>query len=86
MLRLRSAAGMVEDYILASYIPQSDENDLFWGAHVLAVVSFAEAMRVQLGFAYGEADHESAKLLNEGDAIATTGRQAHLSCGIQSIS
>ena len=72
MFRLEGAAGMGEGYTHASYIAQSDENDFeFWGANVLAVVSFAEAMRVELGFAYSNADHEADELAFPGDAIDT---------------
>ena len=71
MFRLEGAAGMGEGYEHASYVTETtDENDFeFWGANVLAVVSFAEAMRVELGFAYSNLDHEADELTNEADAI-----------------
>jgi hypothetical protein len=71
MFRLEGAAGMGEGYEHASYVVQSDdENDFeFWGANVLAVVSFAEAMRVELGFAYSDVDHEADELTSPLDAI-----------------
>jgi hypothetical protein len=71
MFRLEGAAGMGEGYEHASYIPQTDhENDFeFWGANVLAVVSFAEAMRVELGFAYSNIDHEDNELTFPDEAI-----------------
>jgi hypothetical protein len=61
MFRLEGAAGMGEGYEHASYVLQnSAENDFeFWGASALAVVSFAEAMRVEFGFAYSDVDHEA---------------------------
>ena len=41
------------------FLKTMNENDYeFWGANALAVVSFAEAMRVELGFAYTDVDHE----------------------------
>ena len=44
-------------------IPDDCENDYeYWGANVLAVVSFAEEMRVELGFAYSDVDHEKDDL------------------------
>jgi hypothetical protein len=60
MFRVEAAAGMGEGYGDAIYVPQNgNENDFeFWGANALAVVSFAEAMRVELGFAYTDVDHE----------------------------
>ena len=71
MFRLEGAAGMGEGYEHGSYIPQTDdENDFeFWGANVLAVVSFAEAMRVELGFAYSDVDHEADELDFPDEAI-----------------
>jgi hypothetical protein len=65
MFRLEGAAGMGDGYTKAMTIGQhEDENDLeYWGANVLAVISFAEAMRLELGFAYTDADHEADELL-----------------------
>jgi hypothetical protein len=65
MFRLEGAAGMGEGYAGAIYVPQNgDENDYeYWGANALAVVSFAEAMRVELGFAYTDVDHEDDEVL-----------------------
>lgn len=61
MFRLEGAAGMGDGYTKAMTIGQHvGENDLeYWGANVLAVISFAEAMRLELGFAYTDADHEA---------------------------
>jgi hypothetical protein len=71
MFRLEGAAGIGEGYEHASYVPEvDDENDFeYWGANVMAVVSFAEAMRVELGFAYSDVDHEADELVNEADAV-----------------
>jgi hypothetical protein len=74
MFRLEGAAGMGEGYEHAINLGEvTGENDLeFWGANVLAVVSFAEAMRVELGFAYSKGDHEGDELTNEDDAVETS--------------
>jgi hypothetical protein len=65
MFRVEAAAGMCEGYGDAIYVLQNgNENDFeFWGANALAVVSFAEAMRVELGFAYTDVDHEDDETL-----------------------
>jgi hypothetical protein len=65
MFRVEAAAGMGEGYGDAIYVLQNgNENDFeFWGANALAVVSFAEAMRVELGFAYTDVDHEDDETL-----------------------
>jgi len=75
MFRFEGAVGMGEGYEHAVYVPgDTDElsNDFeFWGANALAVVSFAEAMRVELGFAYVDSDHEEEEIaaVNVGEAI-----------------
>jgi hypothetical protein len=83
MFRLEGAAGIGEGYEHASYVLENTaENDgEFWGANVMAVVSFAEAMRVELGFAYSDFDHEA----DEIDAVAGdlgSGEQVHHSWSV----
>jgi hypothetical protein len=60
MFRLEGAAGMGAGYTSALYIsPQPNENDMeYWSANILAVLSFAESWRLELGAAYQEYDHE----------------------------
>jgi hypothetical protein len=51
------------------------ENDAeYWGASALAVISFHEAMRVELGVGYSDVDHEADELSAEdyGDSVETT--------------
>ena len=76
MFRLEGAAGMGEGYEHAIYVLEhSGENDFeYWGASALAVVSFAEAMRVELGFAYTDVDHE-----DDETALTLDGDQVHTS-------
>jgi hypothetical protein len=76
MFRFEGAAGIGEGYEHAIYVLENtDENDFeFWGANALAVVSFAEAMRVELGFAYTDVDHEDDEAL-----LALDGDQVHKS-------
>jgi hypothetical protein len=72
MFRLEGAASMGEGYTAGTYITSvcspvataaDCENDMeYWGANALAVISFHEAMRLELGVAYSEADHESDEL------------------------
>jgi hypothetical protein len=48
------------------------ENDAeYWGANAMAVISFHEAMRVELGVGYSEVDHERNELTTDdfGDSV-----------------
>jgi hypothetical protein len=60
MFRLEGAVGIGEGYTSALYVsPQNNENDMeYWAASILAVVSFAESWRLELGGAYTSLDHE----------------------------
>jgi hypothetical protein len=74
MFRLEGAIGAGEGYTSALYTPlanpQANEDDMeYWAANVLAVVSFAESWRLELGAAYTDLDHESDENIDEDDAI-----------------
>jgi hypothetical protein len=71
MFRLEGAAGIGEGYTSALYVsPQEGENDMeYWAASIMAVISFAESWRLELGAAYTELDHEEDELLFEDDAV-----------------
>jgi hypothetical protein len=51
------------------------ENDAeYWAANAMAVISFHEAMRVELGVGYSEVDHEADELTQDtwGDSVETS--------------
>jgi hypothetical protein len=81
MFRLEGAAQIGEGYCGATYVDcvvagtsgEDVENDMeYWGASVLAVISFHEAMRVELGAAYSDVDHESDELGGDVDDTVET--------------
>jgi hypothetical protein len=71
MFRLEGAAGIGEGYTSALYFPsQANENDAeYWAASILAVVSFAEAWRLELGAAMTSFDHEEDEAILEDNAV-----------------
>jgi hypothetical protein len=71
MFRLEGAANVGEGYTGGIYAAENFyENDFeYWSANVLAVISFAEATRVELGFAISDIDHEDDELLHAEDQI-----------------
>jgi hypothetical protein len=71
MFRLEGAANIGEGYTAGIYTLQNAyENDFeYWSANVLAVISFAEAMRVELGAAYSDVDHENDELFFDDDQV-----------------
>jgi hypothetical protein len=71
MFRLEGAAGIGEGYTSALYVTAQDgENDMeYWAANIMAVISFAESWRLELGAAYTELEHEEDEtLVDEDDA------------------
>jgi hypothetical protein len=70
MFRLEGAAGIGEGYTSALYVsPQANENDMeYWAASIMAVVSFAESWRLELGAAYTDLEHEEDEFIDEDDA------------------
>jgi hypothetical protein len=67
MFRLEAAANVGEGYTGGTYAAQNYyENDMgYWGVNALGVVKFDEAMRIELGFAYSNLDHEEDELNGE---------------------
>ncbi len=82
MFRLEGAAGIGEGYTSALYFtPKADQNDFeYWTASLMAVISFAEAWRLELGAAYLEFEHEDdegiANLDNAVEEVWTVGASA----------
>jgi hypothetical protein len=68
MFRLEAAANVGEGYTGGTYALQNYyENDMgYWGVNVLGVVSFTEGMRIELGFAFSDLDHEDDELCCSG--------------------
>jgi len=80
MFRLEGAANIGEGYCAGSYVAcvvatgsgDESENDMeYWGANLLAVVSFHEAMRLELGAAYSDVDHEEDESIDFSDTVET---------------
>jgi hypothetical protein len=71
MFRVEGAANIGEGYTGGIYAAQNYyENDFeYWGANVLAVISFAEATRLELGFAISDLDHEDDEPLDQDDQV-----------------
>jgi hypothetical protein len=71
MFRLEGAAGIGEGYTSALYFTaKTGQNDFeYWTASLMAVISFAEAWRLELGAAYLEFDHEDDEILNPDNAV-----------------
>jgi hypothetical protein len=71
MFRLEGAANVGEGYTAGTYALQNYyENDFeYWGFNVLAVVSFAEATRIELGFAFSDLDHEDDEIGDDNDQV-----------------
>jgi hypothetical protein len=71
MFRLEGAANIGEGYADGIYAAQNYyENDFeYWGANVLAVISFAEATRLELGFAISDIDHEDDEVTLEDEQV-----------------
>jgi hypothetical protein len=71
MFRLEAAANVGEGYTGGTYALQNVyENDMgYWGVNVLGVVSFTEGMRIELGFAYSDLDHEEDEIDDSDDQV-----------------
>jgi hypothetical protein len=71
MFRLEGAAGIGEGYTSALYFSaKTGQNDFeFWNASLMAVISFAEAWRLELGAAYLEFEHEDDELVVTDNAV-----------------
>jgi len=72
MFRLEGAANIGEGYTAGTYglevCNTSDdcENDFeYWGANAMAVVTFTEGMRLELGGAYTELEHEDDEFIDD---------------------
>jgi hypothetical protein len=86
MFRLEGAATVGEGYTGGQYEPflvavggcctsTTLENDAeYWGANALAVISFHEAMRLELGVGYSNVDHEADEMTADsfGDSVETS--------------
>jgi len=64
MFRLEAAANVGEGYTGGTYALQNYyENDMgYWGVNALGVIGFTEGMRIELGFAYSDLDHEEDEI------------------------
>jgi hypothetical protein len=71
MFRLEAAANVGEGYTGGTYGLQNYyENDMgYWGVNALGVISFTEGMRIELGFAYSNLDHENDELNQDEDQV-----------------
>jgi hypothetical protein len=71
MFRLEGAAGIGEGYTSALYFAaKTGQNDFeFWNASLMAVISFAEAWRLELGAAYLEFEHEDDEPVAMDNAV-----------------